>query len=197
MTYDEFRTFAQENDGYYEFIDGKPLLMTMPLLRHGDAEFNLHDILRGYFCNKKCVLYPSPFDVKLSSSINVYQPDFCVICFPEDVTDNGYFGAPDLVIEILSPSTAYIDYGIKKIDYLSNGVREYWIVDPSYKFIEVWNGLDSVVIYKDNDILSSLIFSDLSFDISMVFDKKGNMKVSEYLFNLLAKIFLPGRSDSI
>ena len=84
-------------------------------------------------------VYPAPFAVKLfNDRKTVVEPDISVICDPNKLTDQGCSGAPDWIIEIISPSTSSHDYVRKLYLYLDAGVREYWIVDPTQKHIVVY-----------------------------------------------------------
>ena len=81
-----------------------------------------------------CEVFPSPFAVFLDKDDKTYlEPDVCVICDPEKVDEKGCQGAPDLVIEIVSPSSKRMDYWVKLWKYHAAGVKEYWIVDPSLR----------------------------------------------------------------
>ena len=100
-----------------------------------------------YFEHKPCGLYFAPFDVRLinfskstedKQVITVVQPDLCVICDDAKLDDRGCIGAPDLVVEILSPGNSKKEMGIKFDLYEENGVKEYWIVEPAENSIFIY-----------------------------------------------------------
>lgn len=137
----------------------------------------------GNFLEKKsCQLFPAPFDVRLPDSqkqtddelvYTVVQPDLCIICDRDKIDDKGCIGTPDLVIEILSPRTAKKDRTLKLTLYEENGVREYWIVDPSRKTIHLHvleNGqYKEQGLYTENDEISPVLFPELRFGVREVF----------------------------
>jgi len=103
-------------------------------------------ILSNFFENTRCDVYPAPFDVRLIKNTsqkgkdieNIVQPDISVICDRSKLDDRGCIGAPDLIVEILSRSTAKIDYNEKFNLYEVNGVKEYWIINPESKTVETY-----------------------------------------------------------
>jgi len=103
-------------------------------------------ILSNFFENTRCDVYPAPFDVRLIKNTsqkgkdieNIVQPDISVICDRSKLDDRGCIGAPDLIVEILSRSTAKIDYNEKFNLYEANGVKEYWIINPDSKTVETY-----------------------------------------------------------
>lgn len=109
-----------------------------PRRLHQEVEGNLHGLFWNFLNNKNCKVYESPFDVRLDKNIGakdnetttVIQPDISVICDLEKLDDRGCVGAPDLIIEILSPSTIKKDYTVKYDLYEENGIKEYWQVNP-------------------------------------------------------------------
>jgi len=105
---------------------------------HQDVSRDLVEIFIAHFKGKPCKVYYAPFDVILtacgdreSDSDTVVQPDLSVFCDRSKLTDAGATGAPDLVVEILSPSTALTDQGEKRMLYERHRVREYWVVNPA------------------------------------------------------------------
>ena len=127
-----------------ELIDGRLFLDTAPTVTHQAIVNFLVTEINIYIRSKggKCRVFPSPFDVQLSADdiYNLVQPDISVIC-DRDKLSNGKrcIGAPDWVIEVVSPSTKAQDYIIKRGKYQAAGVREYWIVDPSKKRVSMCN----------------------------------------------------------
>jgi len=122
----------------WELIDGVPYLMAAPRRCHQRILINLTLPIANYLKGKTCKVYIAPFDVRLDkdkTDSNVVQPDLVIVCDKSILTENGCDGVPDMVVEILSPSTKQMDMLIKLKLYLRVGVREYWIVDPEYKNI--------------------------------------------------------------
>ncbi|GHU94739.1 hypothetical protein FACS189479_07810 [Spirochaetia bacterium] len=125
-----------------EIIDGEVYMMS-PLARfHQDISRELFGPLYNFLKGKPCKVYPAPFGVRLFpkddlSDDTVVEPDIVVVCDHSKLDDRGCNGAPDLVIEILSPSNTQRDRIVKFRKYLAAGVREYWVVDPGQKTVEV------------------------------------------------------------
>jgi len=121
-----------------ELIRGKIFKMTpSPLWRHQEVLGELHLLFRKYIMNP-CKVGLSQLDVYLihpgedwKDTKNIFQPDLCIICDPEKIHRRGCMGAPDLVVEILSPGTAAKDLGLKRDLYEEYGVKELWIVHPN------------------------------------------------------------------
>lgn len=124
-----------------ELIDGVIYDMTAPTYIHQGLGGEIHSVLRDYIRKNKgkCMAFLSPADIQLDcDNKTMVQPDVFVICDRSKLKKRVLFGAPDLVIEVLSPSTRKKDMNIKTIKYKNAGVREYWMVDPSKKRIYVY-----------------------------------------------------------
>ena len=120
----------------WEIIDGVAYDMTpAPILRHQDIVLNLGGILKNALKEKQCVVGIAPTDIVLSEH-DVVQPDVYVVCDKTKITEKNIQGAPDLVVEILSPSTSQKDRWIKKELYEKYGVLEYLIIDLDGEYIE-------------------------------------------------------------
>lgn len=139
-----------------ELIYGVPYLMSPPVRVHQEILTALVLQIGTYLKGKKCRLYPAPFGVRLfeqdGDSPNhvdtMVEPDISVVCDSDKLDEIGCKGAPDLIIEILSPSTQRHDRVTKFNLYQEAGVREYWIVDPMSRTVQVYvleNGLFRVV----------------------------------------------------
>lgn len=118
-----------------QLIDNKLIMAPSPFTVHQKLIGQLFSLLNDYVtAKKKGQVFLAPLDVYLDSG-NIFQPDIFFIANNnlKNLHENGYHGAPDLVIEILSPSTAHYDLKEKKKVYERNGVKEYWIIDPNYK----------------------------------------------------------------
>ncbi|MDO5616062.1 MAG: Uma2 family endonuclease [Cruoricaptor ignavus] len=163
-----------------ELIKGRIFKMSpAPSRKHQDISGRLHIFVGNYFLNRPCKLYSAPFDVRLTTKdkknnevTTVVQPDLCVICNPEKLDDKGCVGAPDLIIEILSPGNSKKEMNIKYDLYEENGVLEYWIVSPEYEYIQKFaliNGkFELKGIYTDGEI-SPYIFPELKIKLEDVF----------------------------
>ena len=124
-----------------ELIDGKIYYMAPPNTRHQRLVSDLHYQIKDFIKrnNGECEVFPAPFAVFLSENDKNYvEPDISVICDKNKIADKGCNGAPDWVIEIVSPSSKPMDYFTKLFKYRTAGVREYWIVDPVKERITVY-----------------------------------------------------------
>ncbi len=150
---------------------------------HQKVESNLHIEIGSFFKNSKCDVYESPFDVRLIKNKGqsdheietVVQPDICVICDLDKLDDKGCVGAPDLIIEILSPSTIKKDYTEKFNLYEENGVKEYWIANPEGRSLQIFylnNGkYEELETYEEKeDTITSKLFPDLKIKMVDVFE---------------------------
>jgi len=153
-----------------ELIDGELYMMAAPNRIHQEFVHFLDRIIGNYIHDKKgnCKVYPSPFAVFLNANNDIYvEPDISVICDKNKLTFEGCKGAPDWVIEIVSPSSRSIDYNKKLLKYGTAGVREYWIVDPDKQRIMVYNfERDTVEEYSLTDKIKAGIYEDFSIDFS-------------------------------
>lgn len=125
-----------------ELIDGQLYNMAPPNTRHQMLVSGLTITIGNYIRSKngKCKVFPAPFAVFLNEDDRNYvEPDISIICDKDKLNDKGCKGAPDWIIEIVSPSTERVDYGIKLFKYRSAGVREYWIVNPRTNIVNVFD----------------------------------------------------------
>ena len=114
-------------------------------------------------------MIPAPFAVFLNKDDRNYvEPDISVVCDKNKLDDRGCNGAPDWVIEVVSPSTSRVDYGVKLFKYRSAGVREYWIVNPMKKTVTVFDmeKEEKSNQYDFDDTISSCIYEDLKINIT-------------------------------
>lgn len=125
-----------------ELLDGKIYYMAPPstghqrLLNFLVTEINLF-IRRN---NGECEVFPAPFAVFLNENDKTYvEPDISVVCDKNKITDKGCQGAPDWIIEIVSPGSRQMDYYKKLFKYRTAGVREYWVADPDRKVVTVYS----------------------------------------------------------
>lgn len=156
-----------------ELIDGQIYYMAAPSRIHQKILNAVNNTIFNYIRSKggPCEVYPAPFAVKLFSEDdrNVVEPDISVICDPNKLTDRGCTGAPDLIVEIISPTTASHDY-IRKLNlYADAGVREYWIVDPIKKTVFVYHLEETkfeVTTHTLQDKIKVNIYDDLWIDFT-------------------------------
>lgn len=140
LTYQDYLQMPEDRNRR-EILDGDLYVTPAPSPRHQRVVANLTTLLNGYLSQRHAgKLYPSPVDVVLSQ-VDVVQPDLVVVTTERlhIVTATSIQGAPDLVIEVLSPSTTPVDRGRKMDTYARFGVREYWIVDPDLQALEVYS----------------------------------------------------------
>lgn len=180
-TYRDYLTWPDQER--WEIIEGVPYNMSpAPSRNHqkilGRIFYEFYHYLRG----KTCEVYGAPFDVRLplgqtdeQSIENVVQPDIAVICDPQKLDAKGCLGAPDLIVEILSPGTAAKDMKIKLALYERAQVQEYWLVHPEYQTVMVYRlGPDGSYgrpqIYTPPDELGVGIFPDLSIPLTELFE---------------------------
>lgn len=166
-----------------ELIKGKIFKMSpAPSSSHQNYSFSLSGEFYIYFKDKQCQAFSAPFDVRIPTTneqgdeiTTVVQPDICVVCDLEKIDHRGCLGAPNLVVEILSPGNSKKEMDIKFSLYEEAGVEEYWIIDPNQESVIVYVlengiyiGLKPVV---DNYIVSKK-FPDLQIHSTKIFEKK-------------------------
>ena len=152
---------AWPDDERAELINGEVFMMApAPSRGHQGISVELTRQFANYLEGKKCKAYHAPFDVRLFEKDGdtpedvdtVVEPDLVVICDPSKLDDRGCKGAPDMVVEILSPSTQRHDRLVKLGLYQRAGVREYWIVSPEERTVQVF-------LYKDGSLLPHEVYS--------------------------------------
>lgn len=154
-----------------ELIDGRLYDMTPPSYVHQKlisaftVIFSNHIKSKGGFCD----VIPAPFAVNLTANDETYvEPDISIICDKSKITDHGYNGAPDFIVEVVSPSSRRMDYNIKNAKYAESGVREYWIVDPAKERTTVYRYEEDaapMIIPFDQPVVVG-IYGDLQIIIS-------------------------------
>lgn len=138
---------AYQEDRCEELINGKVVAMSpRPSFNHNQAASNIFRTFANYLYGRKCTPIADGMDLYLDEE-NRFVPDFMVVCDPDKIKSDGIHGAPDLVVEVLSPSTMRNDKTIKKEIYAKFGVREYWLVSADEKSVEVYriNGTEFVL----------------------------------------------------
>lgn len=127
---------AYREDTWEELIGGRLVAMSpRPSVGHNRVAFNIAMLFDNYLRGKSCTPFADGTDLYLDEE-NQFVPDGMVVCDPDKIRNDGVHGTPDLVVEVLSPSTAKYDRGRKKDAYEKCGVREYWIADPANKTVE-------------------------------------------------------------
>ncbi|MBF0492200.1 MAG: Uma2 family endonuclease [Deltaproteobacteria bacterium] len=163
-------------DKRYELIDGDLLMTPSPSWKHQTAISRLFEKINKFVRSKKMgEVRFAPLDVFLSPE-DVVQPDLLFLSKDrlKQVTERNIQGAPDLVVEVLSPGTEQRDRLVKRKLYSRFGVKEYWIVDPERKNIEVitWEGSDfkTFQVFPENALFKSPLMEGLSFHIKEIFE---------------------------
>lgn len=172
-----------QGDDRWELIDGAPFdISPAPGRRHQEVVVQLLTQIASFLEGNTCQVYVAPFDVRLPATdetdeaiVDVVQPDISVICDRSKLDDAGCRGAPDWVIEVVSPRTAARDHSQKRDLYERSGVREYWVVDPADQGLIVF-ALDSATGGfgpprggPAHDIAAPGLFPRLVIDWSRVF----------------------------
>lgn len=167
-----------------ELLRGKiALISPAPSVRHQRISGKLHGILWTYLNGNPCEVFSAPFDVRLTRQKNaeevttIVQPDLCVICDASKLDEQGCNGAPELIIEILSPGNTHKEMKDKFDLYQEAGVEAYWIVHPQDNNVLIYElNEEGKFIGKppltEGDILTSNLFTDLTIDLKNIFAEK-------------------------
>lgn len=184
----EYFTFsdylAWDKKEHIEIIHGELFLMAAPSRIHQKVSMELSRQLANFLEGKTCEVYPAPFAVRLFEQDGeepkqvdtIVEPDISVICDQNKLDQYGCKGAPDLVIEVLSPSTQRHDQLVKLNLYQEAGVREYWIVDPESKTVRVMllasdHTLRIHEVYTPKDIAKVHVLEGCFIELSKVFSE--------------------------
>lgn len=180
-TYGDYRSWP--DDERWELIDGVAWNMSpAPSRKHQSISTGLLVQIANFLQDKDCEIYHAPFDVMLPDQadqpedqiVTVVQPDISVICDSAKLTDKGCTGAPDFLIEILSPYTAKKDIDIKFHLYERHGVREYWLVDPGNRYVHAYvlsaDGAypEEPKVYLPEDKIESAVLPGLVVDVGRI-----------------------------
>ncbi|GHS96519.1 hypothetical protein AGMMS50276_15020 [Synergistales bacterium] len=180
-TYGDYKTW--DDDLRYELIDGEAFLMSpAPTTRHQRLLSDLHRQIANYFHGKECEVFFAPVDVFLPNGDEeddddidtIVQPDIVIVCDESKVREKGIFGAPDVVFEVLSPSTKSRDKDEKLRLYERAGVKEYFIVDPQENIVTAYrrgglNHFSRKTLYGAADTLEFDTFKELKISLAEVF----------------------------
>jgi Uma2 family endonuclease len=167
-----------------ELIKGKLFKMSpAPRRSHQEVHANLFTEIGSFLKGQPCRVYSAPFDVRFPArpddsneeTFTVVQPDICVVCDARKLDEAGCKGAPDLIVEILSPSTASKDLHEKFDVYEENGVKEYWLVYPGENILEIFDLVDGKYVSRGKfvrqDAISSRVLSGLMINLEDIFDQ--------------------------
>ena len=180
FTYADYLTWPE--DERWELIDGQAFAMSpAPSNFHQLIVGELFRLIANHLHGKSCRPFVAPFDVRLprAGTANdqidtVVQPDISVVCDPAKLKDNhGCLGAPDWVIEVLSPNTAIRDQRLKRSLYETHGVAEYWLVHPTDRSVCIYRLVDNTygksLMFGTEDTCSPLAFPELILNVADVF----------------------------
>lgn len=153
-----------------ELMDGQIYMMATPGRMHQKLVKEFTYLIEDYIRRKNgdCEVYPAPFAVYLNADDRIYvEPDISVICDKDKLSDEGCKGAPDWIIEVVSPSSRPMDYNKKLFKYRTAGVREYWIVDYKRNLVMVYDfEHDEMADYSFADEVKAGIYEDFKIDFS-------------------------------
>ena len=182
FTYGDYASWPDEER--WELINGFAYSMApAPLRRHQKISMEMARQIAVFLVDKPCEVYNAPFDVRLPEADEkdedvktVVQPDIVVICDENKLDEKGCRGAPDLIIEILSPSTTSKDMKIKLALYEKHAVKEYWIVHPVDNIILVFKLQKNKTygkpdVYTAENKIKTKILAGLEIDLGQVFKK--------------------------
>jgi Uma2 family endonuclease len=174
FTYADYSRWPE--DERWELIHGDAYAMAAPLRIHQEIIMELAWRIRSYLEGKPCKIYVAPLDVRLPQGNEnddavdtVVQPDIAVICDKSKLDAKGCRGAPDWIIEVLSPSTAIKDMDDKRRLYEAHGVREYWLIHPTERWGMIYllnpqGKHDLPRMFALEQATAVAIFPDLSLD---------------------------------
>ncbi|MDR1815524.1 MAG: Uma2 family endonuclease [Clostridiales Family XIII bacterium] len=181
FTYADYLTW--EDDHRWEIIDGKAYQISAPSVDHQAVILELAAFLHDFLKGKPCRAFVSPIDVRLHAQSEedegddtVVQPDILVVCDKKKIGVRAILGAPDLVIEVLSESTASRDHITKLKKYMEVGVKEYWIVNPSEKNVSIHirkaeppETTCETTVMEGDAVLRSTVLPDIEIELSQIF----------------------------
>lgn len=175
---------AWKEDERVEIINGEALMMAPPSRIHQEICFEIGRQLGNYLEGKQCRAYPAPFGVRLferdgdkpEDVDTIVEPDISVICDQSKLDQYGCKGAPDMIVEVLSPSTQRHDQLVKLNLYQRAGVREYWIVDPENRTIRVMLRADDGTfrpheVYRKEDVAKVNVLNGCFIELNKVFSE--------------------------
>ena len=177
FTYADYKEWELAECERYELIFGEAYAMAAPSERHQAISMELSTQFQTYLRGKPCKVYAAPFDVRLfyqkdDRDDTVVQPDIVVICDEKKRGTEGCRGAPELVIEIISPSNTATEMERKLLLYLKAGVHEYWVVNPENNTVVVYNFKDKGIYgYKNDEFIPVATLPGLNISLEQVFEE--------------------------
>lgn len=178
ISIDEFYKLREKHNEKLEYINGVVYMSPSPSTKHQQISMRLSSEIYNYLKGKECEVFSAPFDVHLykegMQGEKIVIPDISVICDKAGLTENFYKGVPHLIIEILSPSNQAHDLVFKLNLYMAYGVKEYWIVNPMLKTIQIYE-LDEEGNYMQQAVknetgeISSKVLDEFKIDLEDVF----------------------------
>ncbi|SHF85917.1 Endonuclease, Uma2 family (restriction endonuclease fold) [Caldanaerobius fijiensis DSM 17918] len=180
-TYEDYLKWDDNNR--YELIEGVPYLLASPSVLHQTVVGNIYFRFKGCLNDRKCKVFTAPLDVLLPQNEHieekdidvVVQPDIFIVCDESKIKGGkNCKGAPDMIIEVLSPATASRDFITKQNLYERAGVKEYWVVSPEEKNIVVFRmdermKYNTYGIYGEDSVVEVRIFPDLTIPVKDIF----------------------------
>lgn len=179
-TYADYASLPEEER--CEIIDGALYMQAAPSRIHQEILMELSRQIANYLADKPCKVYPAPFCVRLPDGDEkndediktVVEPDISIICDQTKLDERGCTGAPDMIVEITSPSSARKDRLEKFYKYERAGVKEYWIVEPEEKLVSVFvlgenKRYGRPDMYTEGDKIKTSIFPDLVISLKNIF----------------------------
>ena len=158
-----------------ELIDGVLFEMHMPTLEHQAIAGEVYRQLANFLLGRRCKPFVAPFAVRLNFDTDddtIFEPDVIVICDPSKVARNGHKGAPDMAVEVLSPSTRKKDKTLKLQKYQQYGIRELWIIDPEAKTVDAYRRVNekyALTYYDSKETAPVIIFPGCEINLTDVF----------------------------
>lgn len=171
---------AWDGEERIEIMDGQIIMQASPSREHQEISGEIFRQLANFLEGKKCRVYAAPFAVRLFEEDNdkpddvqtVFEPDISVVCDKNKLDVHGCKGAPDMIVEILSPSTTRHDWLFKMRRYQQAGVKEYWIVSPKEQSVQTFtleSGYKISEFYGANDIAKVTVLPGCFIELSKVF----------------------------
>jgi len=180
FTYADYKDWELKEGERYELIRGEAFAMAGPNTRHQNISWEISGQLYNYLRGKPCRAFSAPYDVRLfygegegENDDTVVQPDIMVVCDRDKIGSEGIRGAPDFVVEILSPSNTVFEMEEKRDLYWEAGVREYWVVNPKNNRVTVHlfqdGGVSTTKTYEAADTVPVGIFPGFGIALDQVF----------------------------
>jgi Uma2 family endonuclease len=182
-TYEDYLSWPE--DKRWEILDGRVYVQSAPSRIHQEVSGEIFVQIHNYLKDKPCRVYHAPFSVRLPKGNEkdekdiktVVEPDITIVCDNSKLDDRGCKGAPDMIVEILSPSSVQLDRLEKFNKYEQAGVKEYWIVEPEGKIVSVFvlgenNRYGRPEVYSEKDRVRVSLFDDLTIDFKMIFNRE-------------------------